>query len=206
MNRRIASLASAGALLVLLVVVAVRGYSLASSPVEGGVAVKVQLRGAQDRAAVVRDERGGHVYILTQSDGTQQRFTPDQLAAQLYEQGDGGFWNLVNVSGPVGLLWVSIGVLGQILFTGRLLVQWIASEREHRSIVPPIFWWMSLVGSLMLLVYFFWRWDVVGILGQAFGYMVYIRNLVLIYGERRAPASNLTHVAQTPPLQPATGG
>ena len=65
-------------------------------------------------------------------------------------------------------------------FTGRMLVQWFSSERSRRSIVPVSFWWMSLVGATMLLVYFIWRRDIVGILGQTTGWIIYVRNLALI--------------------------
>ena len=74
-----------------------------------------------------------------------------------------------------------LGLLGQVLFTGRMLIQWLASERERRSVVPVAFWWMSLAGASMLLVYFLWRKDIIGVLGQSAGWVVYTRNLWLIY-------------------------
>jgi lipid-A-disaccharide synthase-like uncharacterized protein len=67
-----------------------------------------------------------------------------------------------------------------------MVVQWMASEKQRRSVVPPMFWWMSLIGSLMLLSYFLWRRDVVGILGQGIGLAIYVRNLHLIYLTRPA--------------------
>ena len=77
-------------------------------------------------------------------------------------------------------LWLAVGFAGQLLFTSRFLVQWIASERRRQSIVPTAFWWLSLGGSTLLLAYALWRRDPVFILGQAFGFVVYTRNLVLI--------------------------
>ena len=77
-------------------------------------------------------------------------------------------------------LWLAIGFLGQLLFTSRFLVQWIASERRRQSIVPTAFWWLSLGGATLLLAYAIYRRDPVFILGQAFGFVVYTRNLVLI--------------------------
>ena len=71
-------------------------------------------------------------------------------------------------------------MLGQAIFFSRFLVQWLASERAGRSYVPRAFWWLSLVGSMVLLVYAIHRKDAVIVLGQAFGWMVYARNLVLI--------------------------
>ncbi|ACV69613.1 lipid A biosynthesis domain protein [Desulfohalobium retbaense DSM 5692] len=83
-------------------------------------------------------------------------------------------------------MWVSVGLLGQVFFTGRMVVQWITSERKRRSVIPVAFWWMSLLGACMLLLYFIWRKDIVGILGQSTGLFIYLRNLRLIYRERRS--------------------
>ena len=66
-------------------------------------------------------------------------------------------------------------------------MQWLASEREKKSVVPPAFWWMSLIGASMLLLYFMWRRDMVGILGQSFGWFIYVRNLKMIYREPETP-------------------
>jgi lipid-A-disaccharide synthase-like uncharacterized protein len=79
--------------------------------------------------------------------------------------------------------WVALGFLAQGLFTMRFLVQWIASERAGRSYVPLAFWWLSLAGSMLLLAYAIHRKDPVFVLGQAFGWVVYARNLVLIRRE-----------------------
>jgi lipid-A-disaccharide synthase-like uncharacterized protein len=76
--------------------------------------------------------------------------------------------------------WVGIGLAGQALFTSRFLVQWIVSERRQKSVVPVAFWWLSLGGAALLLAYSIYRRDPVFILGQAFGFMVYTRNLILI--------------------------
>jgi lipid-A-disaccharide synthase-like uncharacterized protein len=65
-----------------------------------------------------------------------------------------------------------------------MLIQWFASEKSGRSVIPVAFWWMSLIGATMLLVYFIWRRDIVGILGQATGWGIYVRNLVLIRRSR----------------------
>ncbi|MGE3175115.1 MAG: lipid-A-disaccharide synthase N-terminal domain-containing protein [Planctomycetota bacterium] len=88
---------------------------------------------------------------------------------------------MLNVSSPAGFAWVLLGLLGQVLFTGRMLVQWLVSERSGRSVVPPAFWWMSLVGATMLLVYFVWRKEPIGVLGQATGWFIYVRNLWMIH-------------------------
>ncbi len=85
-------------------------------------------------------------------------------------------------------VWVAVGLLGQALFFSRVLVQWIASERRGRSVVPPSFWVLSLGGSLLLLAYALQQRDPVFVLGQSMGFLVYARNLVLI-ARHRPPAS-----------------
>ncbi len=80
--------------------------------------------------------------------------------------------------------WAVLGLIAQLAFTGRFLVQWIASERAGKSIVPISFWYLSLLGSAGLLFYAIVRADPVFILGQSFGSIVYVRNLMLIYRGR----------------------
>lgn len=88
-----------------------------------------------------------------------------------------------------GAIWVSIGFMGQLLFTSRFLIQWIASERRRESYIPLAFWWLSIGGGLTLLCYAIWRQDPVFIVGQATGLLVYVRNLVLIGRKKREVAS-----------------
>ena len=77
-------------------------------------------------------------------------------------------------------IWLAIGFLGQGLFFGRWVIQWIASERKAESQVPVSFWYMSLIGGLITLAYAIYRKDPVFIAGQSIGSIVYIRNLMLI--------------------------
>ena len=86
----------------------------------------------------------------------------------------------------VSAVWLFLGFAGQAAFAGRFLVQWIVSEKRGESVVPVAFWYLSLTGSAMLLAYAIYRRDPVFILGQSFGSLVYIRNLMLIYGKRQA--------------------
>jgi lipid-A-disaccharide synthase-like uncharacterized protein len=79
------------------------------------------------------------------------------------------------------MIWIAIGFLGQGLFFGRWVIQWIASERKAESRVPVAFWYMSLVGGLITLAYAIYRRDPVFIAGQGVGAVVYIRNLMLIH-------------------------
>ena len=80
----------------------------------------------------------------------------------------------------IPLAWLALGFAGQALFSARFAVQWIASEKRRRSVVPRAFWWLSLGGGGALLAYAVYRRDPVFILGQAAGLVVYGRNLVLI--------------------------
>jgi lipid-A-disaccharide synthase-like uncharacterized protein len=82
--------------------------------------------------------------------------------------------------------WVVLGFLAQGLFTMRFAVQWIASERVGRSVVPMSFWWFSISGGVLLLVYALYRRDPVFIAGQAFGVFIYLRNVFFVLRERKA--------------------
>jgi lipid-A-disaccharide synthase-like uncharacterized protein len=81
--------------------------------------------------------------------------------------------------------WALLGFLGQALFTSRFFVQWIHSERVKRSEIPLAFWYFSLAGGSVLLIYAIHIANIVFIIGQASGLAVYIRNLHLIYRARR---------------------
>lgn len=76
--------------------------------------------------------------------------------------------------------WVAIGFAGQACFFSRFLVQWIASERAGRSVVPRAFWYLSIAGSLVILSYAIWRRDPVFSVGQSIGLFIYTRNLILL--------------------------
>lgn len=90
------------------------------------------------------------------------------------------------------MLWLILGFTGQGLFGIRILIQWIHSEKQRRSVVPVTFWWFSIVGSFCLLIYAIHLRDPVILSGQLFGFIVYVRNIWLIYNERKAQ--------QAPPL------
>jgi lipid-A-disaccharide synthase-like uncharacterized protein len=82
--------------------------------------------------------------------------------------------------------WLVLGFVAQALFSARFLVQWIASERVGKSVVPVVFWHLSISGSVLLLAYAIYRKDPVFILGQSAGLVVYFRNLFLIWREKRS--------------------
>ncbi|MBT9236858.1 lipid-A-disaccharide synthase N-terminal domain-containing protein [Pseudomonas inefficax] len=77
-------------------------------------------------------------------------------------------------------LWLVIGFAGQAVFTGRFVLQWLYSEFKRRSVIPVGFWYLSMLGSALLLTYAIYRQDPVFIIGQGFGLLVYLRNLQLI--------------------------
>ncbi len=76
--------------------------------------------------------------------------------------------------------WVLFGFLGQAAFSARFIVQWIVSEKNKESTIPVVFWYLSLVGGLILFIYAIYKKDPVFVIGQGSGLFVYIRNLVLI--------------------------
>lgn len=82
--------------------------------------------------------------------------------------------------------WVALGLAAQLSFSARFIVQWIASERVGQSYVPVVFWYLSLVGGSLLLAYAIYRQDIVFILGQSMGLVVYVRNLILIHRSNAA--------------------
>ena len=86
--------------------------------------------------------------------------------------------------------WIIIGLMGQLLFSWRFILQWITSEKNKRSVIPIGFWYLSIGGSLILLSYAIHRTDPVFILGQSGGLIIYLRNLILIYRERLNTASS----------------
>ena len=83
--------------------------------------------------------------------------------------------------------WLLVGLVGQGIFFSRFLVQWIASERSKRSVIPVSFWWLSIAGGFILLGYAIHQKDPVFILGQSCGALIYCRNLHLL-GRNPRPA------------------
>lgn len=85
-------------------------------------------------------------------------------------------------------LWLAVGYGGQALFASRFLVQWIATERRQQSVVPVVFWYLSLGGGLLLLSYSIWIREPVFMVGQSGGILVYSRNLWYVHRQRAAEA------------------
>lgn len=157
------------------------------APVEWGGVLDLQTRLKDVR---VEATPAGDVVVVKSPRG-ELRLTPEQFAGHLRDvqeeqRKSGMLFVFLNITTPIGFIWVAVGFLGQALFTLRMVLQWYASEKERRSVIPVGFWWGSLFGGLLLLVYFVWRKDVVGILGQSTGVVVYARNLILIHRARAA--------------------
>ena len=81
--------------------------------------------------------------------------------------------------------WLIIGFIGQVAFGARFVIQWIVSEKKGESTIPLVFWYCSILGSIILLSYAIYREDPVFILGQSLGSIIYIRNLILIDRKRK---------------------
>lgn len=184
------------AILVLaLLAVVVAGFFLLARDAPGpapprSVSVEAWLPEADGDPTLIRRADGSYIFRIPLAGGETTDITPEEFARRLYDAGTRGAWwqRVMNITSPIGIAWVVMGLVGQLMFTGRMLVQWLVSERAKKSVVPTAFWWMSLVGASMLLTYFIWRKDVVGVLGQATGWIIYIRNLWLIHRGDRAPS------------------
>ncbi len=84
--------------------------------------------------------------------------------------------------------WIIFGFFGQMLFGARFFVQWLASEKAKSSVVPVSFWWLSILGALVLLTYAIYRRDPIFILGQSTGIFIYARNLSFTLKRKNTPA------------------
>ncbi|MEO0964706.1 MAG: lipid-A-disaccharide synthase N-terminal domain-containing protein [Planctomycetota bacterium] len=149
------------------------------------IPVLPELAGAGSTRLVEVDDRPMLSY--ENAVGEQVRVEPNDYFRLVWEErktmgfGQKFMMKLFNVSSWGSMLFVVIGLLGQALFAGRLIVQWLATERSRKSVVPTAFWWMAIGGASMLVVYFVWRKDIVGVLGQSTGWVIYMRNLYFIY-------------------------
>lgn len=175
----------------------------------GAVDLRVEQR------AVAGAAGSGHEYRVTNRRDLRDRWMSgpefEALVAREWEDWHArpflsrtlmGFFNITDESW-INFAWVALGLIGQGAFFGRMLVQWVISEKQQASVVPPMFWWLSLLGSLGLFAYFVWRIDFVGVLGQSTGIVIYIRNLRLIHKQKhRIGAEPEPGAAPPPPETP----
>lgn len=142
---------------------------------------------------VVPMDQGHSFRVLTRKGDASEPFDDEQFIRrfgaethhQLTRRDPNWLLRMFNITGWGSLVWIAVGLGGQALFFGRMAVQWIASERRGESVVPEIFWWLSLVGGVALFAYFAWRQDLVGVVGQTSGVVIYARNIRLIHKKRR---------------------
>jgi lipid-A-disaccharide synthase-like uncharacterized protein len=93
--------------------------------------------------------------------------------------------------------WVVFGFLGQAIFAARFIIQWVVSEKKKESIVPLSFWYFSIAGGVVLLIYAIYKKDPVFMMGQASGLVVYVRNLMLIMKKKNPTPGDTTYAATT---------
>lgn len=98
-------------------------------------------------------------------------------------------------------LMVIVGFSGQGLFAMRFIIQWLKSEGEKRSVIPLAFWYFSIGGGMVLLLYAIWRKDPVIICGQGLGLFIYLRNLYFIHA---GPKAESAKAAAKAPKKPAS--
>jgi lipid-A-disaccharide synthase-like uncharacterized protein len=96
-------------------------------------------------------------------------------------------------------LWVAFGLAGQLIFGSRFIIQWIASERKKVSYIPIVFWYLSLTGGIITLIYAIHIRDTVFTVAQAGGLIVYLRNLMLIHRGKNAQPGTAPPVADDRP-------
>ena len=191
---------AAMAVLLLLGVWVVYGPSLKNDLREGATTGRFTLPGVKGELEMVPEPggRGGNssepsFRLLPAGERPSRVISAAELRELLgdaaYERVVGATGNVAlrmfGVSGWSNLAWVAVGLAGQGLFFGRMFVQWVQSEKKRQSHVPESFWWFSLAGGAMLFTYFAWRQDLVGVLGQTSGVVIYARNLRLIHKQRR---------------------
>lgn len=161
----------------------------------GAATMKFQIAHEKGVLEVVRDPEISFRVILR--NGWRSEVLDESAFAAAYGEaalrevkasGHNWVFALLNITSWGSLAWVCVGFGGQAAFTGRMAVQWLVSERQKQSVVPESFWWMSLFGGVMLFSYFVWRQDLVAVIGQTSGVVIYARNIRLIYKKRRREA------------------
>lgn len=128
----------------------------------------------------------------------------EQAVQQLIDTRPNWLYRVLNITNPASFWWILLGLGAQTVFSARFLIQWMVSERRKQTVIPEAFWWISLVGGLGLFIYFVWRQDIVGVIGQSSGLVIYARNIRLIHKKRRRDAKTAPAVESdsTNPAQP----
>lgn len=103
-----------------------------------------------------------------------------------------------NATSTTELFWLGLGFAAQGMFMMRFIIQWLATEKARRSVVPDAFWYWSFAGGFMLLIYAIYRMDPVFIFGQGTGLFIYARNITFIRRHRRESADAPIRPGYTP--------
>lgn len=189
------------------------GPSIRHEARPGAQLSRVNMGGVKGELEVVKDQAGGGGvtlrFLYRDGAASPRTWTGEEFArefgAEAFDTVTSNAGNPVfralNVTGWWGLAWVVVGFAGQAAFFGRMALQWVVSERERRSVVPASFWYLSLLGGVLLFAYFAWRQDIVGVIGQTSGIVIYARNIRLIGKQRRRE----TRAAQSG-ARPEAGG
>ena len=163
-----------------------RGEPVQIGNVKGVLAIVEPSAGSSE--ALYRFEpRSGQPGTAMSGAQVEAYFGPE-VRASLQESRRNVLFRMFKVSSWGNLAWIGLGLAGQAAFSGRMLIQWIVSEKSRKSVVPAAFWYLSLFGALALFAYFVWRQDAVGVLGQAPGLVIYVRNLRLLAKQKRRAA------------------
>lgn len=165
-------------------------------PRENAIVTELRLGSSRGVVEVTGSASDQRFRVLTRDGYESPEMTRDQFEATFgpavaHEAADGRanwVFRVLNITSWASLFWISVGFGGQILFSGRMFLQWLISERHKHSVITPSFWWFSLLGGVCLFAYFVWRQDVVGVIGQSSGIVIYARNLRLIAKQKRREA------------------
>jgi lipid-A-disaccharide synthase-like uncharacterized protein len=190
-------------LIVAMIALLALGFWLARGPsIEGlrpgAETFSINLARSRGVIEVLNDPAGGPpTFRILLRDGfaspilSAEEFTAlygEPLYRELDTAGANWLFKALSITSWTSLAWITLGFAGQLAFFGRMFVQWLVSEKRGESQVPLSFWWMSLLGAVALFSYFIWRQDVVGVLGQSSGMVIYARNIHLIHKRRRGAA------------------
>lgn len=147
-----------------------------------------------DRLSTVKVEGDGErrQAVFPAKDGPVKMGAEEFLAELQKRQEEREKWSWLfrklDITSWTSLAWIAFGFSAQFVFMSRMIIQWYVSEKAKSSVVPPSFWWLSLLGASMLIIYYLWRKDPVSLVAQSFGFTVYVRNLWLIHDEKARAA------------------
>ncbi|MBC7834787.1 MAG: lipid-A-disaccharide synthase N-terminal domain-containing protein [Phycisphaerales bacterium] len=158
--------------------------TLQLGPIKGVVEVSRAEEGGPARARVLYRDGSASQPISAAEFERTFGVSLDRVAARPSTP----LFRLLNITSWGSLLWVAIGFAGQAAMFGRMAIQWVVSEKQKQSVIPEAFWWLSLVGGISLFSYFAWRQDLIAVLGQTSGVVIYARNIRLIHKQRRRAA------------------